>query len=73
MGFPKIKMDLEDSPEVLALLDIDAKINIIRKKVIQNAELAIRQGFYLKLVSYTGYNQPFLGLLKKDNNDVCVL
>lgn len=57
-------MHFKNDLKVLVLLDTEAKINIMIKKVMQNTRLTMKQGFHLKLVSYTGYSQPFLCLYK---------
>lgn len=46
------------------LLDTNAKINIITRKVIKDARLVIKQGSKLELVLYMGYSRLFLNLCK---------
>lgn len=44
MGFSKAKVRLEDGPKLMALLDTGAEINVMTRKVMEDAGLAIRQG-----------------------------
>ena len=60
----KAKICLEDRSKVITLLDISAEINVMIKKLIEDANLAMRQGFKLDLVSYTGHSWPFLVFCK---------
>lgn len=64
MGSPKAKVGLEDRSKVTILLDTDAKINVIIRKVIKDASLAMRRALKLEIVSHTGYSHSFLGLCK---------
>ena len=48
----------------MALLDTGAEINLMTRKVMKDANLAMKQGPKLKLVSYTSHNRPFLDLCK---------
>ena len=62
MGSPKAKIRLEDRTKVTALYDASAEINLMTKKLMENANLAIRRGPKLKLVSHISDSRPFLGL-----------
>lgn len=62
MGFFKVKVRLENGFKITALLDTNAKINIMIREIMEDARLAIRQGFRLELVLYTSHSQPFLSL-----------
>lgn len=64
MGFVKAKVRLEDGSKVKTLLDTGAKINIMTRKVIEDAGLAMWRGPKLELVSYIGHSRPFLDLCK---------
>ena len=48
----------------MALFDISVEINIMIRKVIENAELAMKQRAKLELVLHMGYNQLFKSLYK---------
>ena len=62
MGSPKAKVRLEDGSKVTALLDTGAEINVMTKELMEDANLAMRRGPKLELVSHTGHSRPFLGL-----------
>ena len=62
MGSPKAKVRLEDGSKVTALLDTGAEINVMIKELMEDANLAMRRGPKLELVSHTGHSRPFLGL-----------
>ena len=62
MGSPKAKVRLEDGSKVTALLDTGAEINVMTREVMEDANLAMRRGPKLELVSHTGHSRPFLGL-----------
>lgn len=64
MRSPKAKIYLEDSSKVTALLNTGAKINIMTRELMEDANLAIRQGSKLELISHIGYSCFFLGLSK---------
>lgn len=64
MGSPKAEVCLEDSSKVTALLDIGAEINVIIKELIEDVNLAIKQGSKLELVFYTGYSHSFLAFVR---------
>ena len=57
---------MEDSSKVTALLDTGAEINVMTRKLIKDAKLAMRQGPKLVLVAYTGHSRPFLGFCEDD-------
>lgn len=61
MGSPKAKVRLEDGSKVTALLDTSAEINVMTRELIEDANLAIRQGPKLELVLHMGHSCPFLG------------
>lgn len=46
----------------MALLDTGAKINVMTRKLIKDANLAMRQGCKLELVSHTNHSHLFLNL-----------
>ncbi len=62
IGSPKAKVRLEYGSKVTAFLDTGAEINIMTRELMEDANLAIRQGPKLELVSHTGNSQHFLGL-----------
>ena len=64
MGSSKAKIRLENGSKVTALLDIGAKINVMTRKVMENAGLAMQCGLKLELVSHTNHSLPFLSLYK---------
>ncbi len=64
MGSPKAKVRLEDGSKVTALLDTGRGINVMTRELMEDANLAMRRGPKLNLVSHTGYTQPYLGLCK---------
>lgn len=43
----------------MVLLDTSAEINMIIQEIIQDINLAIKQGFKLELVSYTSHSRSF--------------
>ena len=53
---------MEDGFKVIALLDTGTEINIMIRELMEEANLAMRKGPKLELVSYTGHSQLFLGL-----------
>lgn len=57
-------MRLENCPKVTALFDTGAEINVMKKEVMKNAGLVIKQGPKLELISHAGHSQLFLGLYK---------
>lgn len=62
MKLSKAKVRLEDSFQVTALLDTGAKINIMMRKLMEEANLAIRKRTKLDLVLHIGHSRHFLGL-----------
>ena len=60
LGSPKAKICLEDDFKIIAPLDTGAEINIIIKKLMKEANLAMRKRPKLELVSHTGQSQLFL-------------
>ena len=60
MGLQKAKVRLENSFKFTALLNTGAKINIITRKLMEEANLAMKKRLKLELVLYTSYSQPFL-------------
>ena len=62
IGSPKANVCLEDSFKVIVLLDTGAKINVMTRKLMEDANLAMRQGLKLELVSHTDHSWPFLSL-----------
>ena len=59
----KAKIRLENSFKVIVLLDIGAKINVMTRKIIEDAGLAIQHGLKLELISRTNHSRLF-GLLE---------
>ncbi len=55
MRSPNAKFHPEDSSKTTALLDTGAEINVMTRELIENANLTIRRGLKLELVSHTGY------------------
>ena len=51
-----------DSSKVTALLDTVAEINVMTRELMEDANLAMRLGPKLELVSHTGHGRRFLGL-----------
>lgn len=62
MGSPKAKVHLEDSFKVIALLDTNVDINIMTRELMEDVNLAMRQGDKLELIPHTGHNQHFFCL-----------
>ena len=62
MGSPKAKVHLEDGSKVTAFFDTGAEINVITRELMEDANLAMRQGPKLELVSHTGHSRSFLGV-----------
>ncbi len=58
----KAKVRLEDGSKVTTLFDTGTEINVMIRKLMENANLAIKKGSKLKLVSHTDHNRPFLRL-----------
>ncbi len=53
---------MEDGSKVTARLDTGAEINVMTRELMEDANLAMRQGPKLDFVSHTGHIRPFLGL-----------
>lgn len=72
---PSIPLSLviQQYSEVLGLLNIRAESNVMTRKVIEDASLAMRRGCRLELVSYTRHNRPFLGFCEDVKVGVCGL
>ena len=62
MGSPKAKVRLKNSFKVTTLLDTSTKIHFMTRELMKKANLAIKKGPKLELVSYMGHSRPFLGL-----------
>lgn len=62
IGSPKAPVRLVDSYKVTTFLDTGAEINIITRKVIEVARLAMQRSLKLELVSHTGHNHSFFSL-----------
>ncbi len=54
-------MRLKNSSKETALLDTGVEINVMTRKVMKDAGLAIRRGPKLEMVSNTGYSRSLLG------------
>lgn len=61
---PEPKVCLKNGSKITILLDTDAEINIMIRKLIKDVNLAIKQRPKLELVSHIGYSHPFFGLCK---------
>lgn len=59
MRLAKVNISLEDRFKVIVLLDINPKINIIIKKLIEDANLVIKQGPKFEMVLNIGHNWLF--------------
>ena len=62
MGSSKAKVRLEDGSKVIGLLDTGTQINVMTRKIIEDASFAMQRGHKLELVSSTGPSCSFLGL-----------
>lgn len=58
----KIKVRLKDGFKVIALLDTGAEMDVMTRDLIEDINLAMRQGLKLELVSHMRYSYPFFGL-----------
>lgn len=56
---PKAKVCLKDRSKVTAILNTGAKINVMIKNLIEDANLAMRQELKQELVSNTGHSCSF--------------
>ncbi len=56
----KAKVCLKDGSKVTALLDTGAEINVMTKELMEDANLAMRRGPKLELVSHTGHSRPII-------------
>lgn len=56
IDFFKIKVRLKDNLKFIAFLNIGAEINIMTRKKIEDTKEAMRKGFKIEFVSYTGYS-----------------
>ena len=56
------KVRLEDESNVMALLDTGTEINVMIKELMKNANLAMRRGPKLELVSHTSQSRLFCDL-----------
>ena len=59
---PKAKVYLEDNSKVTPLLDTGAEINMMIRKLMEDANLAMRRGSKLELISHIAHSSFFLGL-----------
>lgn len=64
MRFLKVKVILKDGSKITALFNTSAEINVMIKKVMKNAGLAMRQRQKQELVLYKDHNKFFLELCK---------
>lgn len=64
MGLSKAKVYLKNGFKIIVFLDTGIEINLIRKKLIKDANLAIKQRPKLKLILYTNYSYLLFGLCK---------
>lgn len=62
MGSSKTKLCLVDGSKVTALLNTSVEINVMPKKLIEDVNLAMRQGPKLELVSHTSHSWSFFSL-----------
>lgn len=56
MRSPKAKVQFEDSSKVTILLDTGVIINVIIRKLIKDADLAMKRGLKLELISYISHS-----------------
>lgn len=70
MKFLKVKIRLENSLKIMALLNTINEIDIITKKVIKNIRLTIKQRPKLEFVFYISHSRLFLGL--SENVEVAI-
>lgn len=64
MGLSKAKIRLKNAFKVTALLDTSLEINIITRKVMEDASLPMQRGSKLGLISHTGHICLFPDLCK---------
>lgn len=64
MELLKAKVCLKKSLKITAFLYNGIDINIITKKLIEKANLAMKQGSKLELVLHTGHSRPFFDFCK---------
>lgn len=62
MELLKAKVCLEDNSKVTIYLNTDARINVMIRKLIEDANLTMTQGLKLDLVSHTDDSQSFFTL-----------
>ena len=60
MRSPKAKVCLKDNFKITTLLDTRVEINVMTRKLIEEANLAMRKGCKLELILHTCYSRPFL-------------
>lgn len=64
MEISKPKVKLKNDFIIRAFFDTRAEINIMIRKVLENAGLVKRQRLKLEFILYTGYSQFFLDFCK---------
>lgn len=64
MGALKAKICLKNGLKIIALLNTVAEIHIMIRKLIKDANLAMRQGLKLEFISYTNDSPSFFGFFK---------
>ena len=62
MGSPKVTVVLGFQLKLKALLDTGAEVNVMTRRVMEEAGLAMRKGPSLKLISHNGASTTFVGV-----------
>lgn len=62
MGYPRTLVSMDGGTKLSALLDCGAEVNVMTRKVMTAAGLAMRKGPRLELVTHTGHHRPFVGV-----------
>lgn len=64
MRLAKIRARLKDRSKIIEFLDMDIKINVINRNLMENANLAMRRRTKLKLILYISHSQFLFDLCK---------
>lgn len=62
MGYPRTVVTMEGNTKITALLDCEAEVNVMTRKVMAATGPAMRKGPCLELVTHTGQHRLFLGV-----------
>ena len=54
---------MDKGTKLTALLDCGAEVNVMTRKVMAAAGLAMQKNPCLELVTHTGHHRPFLGVM----------